>query len=109
MSHHYLLSPLFGLPPITIPEPSAKPQVQLHQRNILWTSVKFVSLVSKVPADFITSKRPSLKYCFQEESISLTAAGPKSNLKAVATVEIPITWENTSETIFTMLVVLGLV
>ena len=114
-----LSTPLFGLPAVTIPAPSAKPEAQLHQRNILWTSVTSagqrlplpldsccsVSLVSKVHADFIASKRPHLKYFPLEEPISVTAADPKSNLKAVATTEIPITWE----TVFTMLVVPGLV
>ena len=118
-----LSTPLFGLPAITIPAPSAKPEAQLHQRNILWTSVTSagqrlplpldsccsVSLVSKVHADFIASKRPNLKYCPLEEPISVTAADPKSNLKAVATMEIPITWETKTETVFTMLVVPGLV
>ena len=118
-----LSTPLFGLPAITIPTPSAKPEAQLHQRNILWTSVTSagqrlplpldsccsVSLVSKVHADFIASKRPNLKYCPLEEPISVTAADPKSTLKAVATIEIPITWETKTETVFTMLVVPGLV
>ena len=88
-----LSTPLFGLPAVTIPAPSAKPKAQLHQRNILWTSVTSagqcfplpldsccsVSLVSKVHADFIASKRPNLKYCPLEEPISVTAADPKSN------------------------------
>ena len=114
---------MLGLPAITIPEPSAKPEAQLHQRNILWTSVKFagqrfslplksccsVSLVNKVHADFIASKRPNLKYCSLEEPISLTAADPKCNPEVVAIMEIPITWENKTETIFTLLVFPGLV
>ena len=118
-----LSTPLFGLPTITIPAPSTKPEAQLHQRNILWTSVTSagqrlplpldsccsVSLVSKVHADFIASKRSNLKYCPLEEPISVTAADPKSTLKAVATMEIPITWETKTETLFTMLVVPGLV
>ena len=118
-----LSTPLFGLPAVTIPAPSAKPEAQLHQRNILWTSVTSagqclplpldsccsVSLVSKVHADFIASKRPNLKYCPLEEPISVTAADPKSNLKAVATMEVPITWETKTETVFTMLVVPGLI
>jgi len=41
--------------------------------------------------------------------ISVTSADSKSNLKAVATMQIPITWENKTETVFTMLVVPGLV
>ena len=70
-----LSTPLFGLPALIIPAPSAKPKAQLHQRNILWTSVTsagqrlplpldsccFVSLVSKVHAGFIASKQPNLK------------------------------------------------
>jgi len=40
-----------------------------------------------------------------EELISVTAVDPKSNLKAVATMEIPISWETNTETVFTMLVV----
>ena len=51
----------------------------------------------------------NLKYCPLGEPISVTAANPKSNLKALATMEIPITWETKSETVFTMLVVPGLV
>jgi len=30
-----LSTPLFGLPAVTFPAPSAKPEAQLHQRNIL--------------------------------------------------------------------------
>ena len=99
--------PLFGLPAVTIPPPSAKPEAQLHQRNILWTSVTSegqrlplpldscccVSLVSQVHADLVGSKRADLNYCALEESISVTAVEPKSNRKAVATMKIPITWE----------------
>ena len=115
--------PLFGLPAVTIHTPSAKPEAQLHQRNILWTSVTSagqqlplpldsccsVSLVSKVHADYVASKRPDLTYHTLEEPISVTAADPKSNLKAVSTMQIPITWETGTETVFTMLVVPGLV
>ena len=67
------------------------------------------SFVSKVHADFIASKRPNLEYCPLEEPISVPAADPKFNLKAVATMEIPIIWETKTETLFTMLVVPGLV
>ena len=42
-----------------------------------------------------------------EEPISVTAADPKSNLKAFVTMEISITWETKTETVFTMLVVPG--
>ena len=115
--------PLFGLPAVTIPISSVKPETQLQNRNILWTSITSagerlplpldsccsVSLVSKLHADFVASKRPGLKYCTLEERISVTAADPKSNLQAVATMEIPITWETNTETVFTMLVVAGLV
>ena len=65
--------------------------------------------MSKVHADFIASKRPNLKYCPLEEPICVTAADPKSKLKAVATMKIPIRWETNTETVFTMLVVPGLV
>ena len=116
-------TPLFGLPAVTIPAHSGKPQTQLCQRNILWTSVTSageplplpldsccsVSLVSKVHADCVASNRPDLKYCALEEPISVTSADSKSDLKAVATMQIPITWENQTETVFTMLVVPGLV
>ena len=115
--------PLFGLPAVTIPISSVKPEAQLQNRNILWTSITSageclplpldsccsVCLVSKLHADFVASKRPDLKYCTLEERISVTAADPKSNLQAVATMEIPITWETNTETVFTMLVVPGLV
>ena len=107
-SHQPLTSkPLFGLPAVTISPPSAKPEAQLHQRNILWTSVTSegqrlslpldscgcVSLVSQVHADLVASKRADLNYCALEESISVTAVEPKSNRKAVATMKIPIIWE----------------
>ena len=68
-----------------------------------------VSLVSKVHAALVASKRPDLKYFTLEEPISVTSEDSKSNLKAVATMQIPITWENKPETVFTMLVVPGLV
>ena len=60
-----------------------------------------VSLVSKVHADFVASKRPELKYCALEEPIFDTAADLKSNVKAPATVE------TNTKTVFTMLVVRG--
>ena len=118
-----LSTPLFGLPAVAIPAPSAKPEAQLHQPNILWTSVTSagqqlplllhsycsVSLVSKVHADFIASKRPNLKYCPLEEHLSVRAVDPKFNFKAVATMEIPITWKTKLKTLFTMLVVPGFV
>ena len=47
--------------------------------------------------------------CTLEEPISVTSADSKSNLKAVATMQIPITWENKTETAFTLLLVSGLV
>ena len=59
--------------------------------------------MSKVHADFVASKRPDLKYCALEGSISVTAADLKSNLKALATME------TNTETVFTMLIVAGLV
>ena len=65
--------------------------------------------MSKVHADCVASNRPDLKYCALEEPISVTSADSKSDLKAVATMQIPITWENQTETVFTMLVVPGLV
>ena len=65
--------------------------------------------MTKVHADFIASKRPSVKYGSLGEPISVTATDTKSNLKAVTTMEIPITWENKTEIISTMLVVPGLV
>ena len=115
--------PLFGLPAVTFPVSSVKPEAQLQNRNILWTSNTSagerlplplhsccsVSLVSKLHADFVASKPPDLKYCTLEGRISVTAAVPKSNLTAVATMEIPITWETITGTVFTMLVIPGLV
>ena len=110
ISHHYLLLCLDSLP---------LPSLHLQQSQklsyisvtILWTSVTSagqglllpldsccsVSLVSKVHADFIASKRSNLKYCPLEEPISVAAADPKSNLKAAATMEIPNTWETKTE------------
>ena len=116
-------TPLFGLPAVTIPAHTAKPEAQLRQRNILWTSVTSagqrlplpldsccsVSLASKAHADLVASKRANLKYHTLEEPISVAAADPKANLKAVSTMEMPITWETGTETVFTMLVVPGLV
>ena len=117
ISHHYLLLCLDYLP---------LPSLNLQRsQKLKYISVTFcgplssfpltldsccsVSLGCKAQADFIASKRPNLRYCSWEEPISLTPADPKSHLKAVATIEIPFTWENASETIFTMLVVPGLV
>ncbi|KAL9981743.1 hypothetical protein ACROYT_G010487 [Oculina patagonica] len=96
-------TPLFRLPAVTIPAHSAKPETQLCQRNILWTSVTSagepqplpldsccsVSLVSKVHADLVASKRIDLKYCALEEHISVTSADSKFDLKAVATMQSP--------------------
>ena len=105
-------TPLFGLPPVVIPARSAKPESQLQNRNILWTSITSagerlalqldsccsVSLVCKVHADFVASKRSDLKYCALEETVYVTAADLKSNLKA------PATMETNSDAVFTMLV-----
>ncbi|KAL9964122.1 hypothetical protein ACROYT_G027706 [Oculina patagonica] len=142
-------TPLFGLPAVTIPAHSAKPETQLCKRNTLCTSVtsageplplpflnplcllrenrafdQFPPIYpvfrkidrlcpgysrGKVHADLVASKRPDLKYCRLEEPISVTSADSKSDLKAVATMQIPVTWESKTETVFTMLVVPGLV
>lgn len=59
--------------------------------------------MTKVHAYFVASKRPDLKYCALEEPIFDTAMDLKSNLKALATME------TNSQTVFTMLVVPGLV
>ena len=123
-----LLAPFFARPLLRkstemLASQAIKPEAQLQNRNIMWTSITSagehlpllldsccsVSLVSKLHAAFVASKRPDLKYCTLEERISVTAADPKSNLQAVATMEIPITWETNTETVFTMLVVPGLV
>ena len=81
-------TPLFGLLAVTIPATSAKPESQLQNRNILWTSIisagegrplqleSCLSRVSEVHADFVASRRPDLKHCFLEEPISVTAADP---------------------------------
>ena len=108
-------TPLFGLSAVIIPAPSAKPESQLQNCSNLWTSISSagerlplsldsccsVSLVSKVHADFVASKRPELKYCSLEERIFDTAADLKSIVKAPATVE------TNTKTVFTMLVVRG--
>ena len=106
---------LFGLPAVAIPAPSTKPESQLQNRNILWTAIASagerlalqldsccsVSLVSKVPSDFVASKRHDSKDCALsfEEPISVKTADIKSNYKALATMETK------TETVFTMLVV----
>lgn len=68
-----------------------------------------VSLVSKAHADLVASQRPDLKYQSLDTPISVTTADPKSKLKAVLTMEVPIAWETGIETVFTMPVVPGLV
>ena len=57
----------------------------------------------KVHADFVASKRSDLKYCALEETVYVTAADLKSNLKA------PATMETNSDAVFTMLVDPGLI
>ena len=111
---------LFGLPAFT--DPTALPvntQTQLANRNILWTSVTSadqsiplpldsccsVSLVSADHATAIITKRPSLQYKKLSESIPVSVDDANSNLSATATVDVPITWSNCRESIFTMLVV----
>ena len=95
-------NPLFGFPAVIIPAPSGKPEYQLQNCNILWTSITsageglalpldsccFASLVSKVHAYFVASKLPDRNYCAFEEAISVTSADLKSNLKALATMLI---------------------
>ena len=76
---------LFGLHVVIIPAAQAKPESQLQNCNILWTSITSagerlalqldsccsVSLVSKVRADFVASKRPDVKHCALEEPFQL--------------------------------------
>ena len=99
-----------------VTDPTALPvnkQMQLANRNILWTSVTSadqsiplpldsccsISLVSADHAIAITTKRPSLQYKKLPESIPVSVTDAKSNLSVTATMDVPITW------IFTMLVV----
>ena len=76
---------LFGLHVVIIPAAQAKPESRLQNCNILWMSITSagerlalqldsccsVSLVSKVHADFVASKRPDIKHCALEELISM--------------------------------------
>ena len=107
---------VFGLPAVT------NPGGTLKERHILWTPVVSageklplpldsccsVSLVSRSHADLVASKRPQLKYQSLEKPVAVSVADAKAQLQAVGTMEIPIQWNNGTETIFQMLVVPGL-
>lgn len=105
-----------------VTDPTALPvnkQTQLANRNILWTSVTSadqsiplpldsccsISLVSANHAIAINTKRPSLQFKILPESIPVSVPDAKSNLSVTATMDVPITWSNGRESIFTMLVV----
>ena len=118
--HKCVNAVLFGLPAFT--DPKALPvntQRQLTNCNILWTLVISAgqslllpldsccsfSLVSTAYAEKVIAKCPSNQYQKLPEPIPVSIADATSTLTAIATMDVPITWNNGRETTFTMLVV----
>ena len=116
---------LFGYPAMVNALPSSVHQsgLDLANRNILWTPVtsagikiplpidscRSISLVSKKHADLVSQNCPDLKFTKLATPLSVSVASAESTLQAVGMMQIPIVWENGHRSIFSMLVVPGLI
>ena len=111
---------IYGMPAVTaLPSNSQLSDLDLADKNILWTKVTSagvtlplpldsccsVSLVSQKHADTVARQHPNLRFTKLERQLPVSVAGPNSNLRAVGTMQVPIIWENGQSVIFTMLVV----
>ena len=122
-SDSQLKCPVFGCPAITaLPNDLKIPNLDFSSRHILWRPVVSagvslllpldsccsVSLVSQSHADVICQKSPQLTYQRIEQPIPVAVATSANQLKAIAVLQVPITWENGQSPIFSMLVVSNL-
>ena len=97
--------------------------LDLANRNILWTPVTpagikiplpldsccSISLVSKKHTDLVSQNCVDLKFTNLAAPLSVSVASAESKLQAVEMMKIPIVWENGHHSIFSMLVVPGLI
>ena len=114
----------YGMPAITaLPSHLSLSNLQLGQKNILWTPITSVdvplplpldtccslSLVSKAHADIICQKYPHLQFTKLETPLPVAVATPNSQLKAIGILPVPIVWESGKPCTFSTLVVPQLV
>ena len=116
---------LFGYPTMVNALPSSVHQsgLDLANRNILWTPVTSagvkiplpldsccsISLASKKHADLVSQSCPDLKFIKLTTPLWISVASAESQLQAVGMMQIPIVWENGHRSIFSMLVIPGLI
>ena len=112
---------VIGMPAVSNLE-NCKVNQGLQQRNILWTRVNdggidlplpndsccSVSLVSGAHTDNLLKTNSQLKYTPLADPIPVAVANPTTQLKAIGTMEVPITFANGHTTTFLMLLVPGL-
>ena len=114
--------PVLGRPAITVlPNDLKISNLDFSSKHILWTSVVSagvslplpldsccsVSLVSQSHANVICQKSLQLTYQKLEQPIPVAVATSATQLKAIAVLQVPFTWEieNWQSSIFSMLVV----
>ena len=116
---------LFGYPAMVNALPSSVQQsgLDLANQNILWTPVASagikiplpidsccsISLVSKKHADLVSQNCLDLKFTKLATPLSVSVASAESTLQAVRMMQIPIVWENGHRSIFSMLLIPGLI
>ena len=116
---------LFGYLAMVKALPSSVHQSGLDpaNRNILWTPVTSagikiplpidsccsISLVSKKHADLVSQNCSYLKFTKLASPLSVSVVSAESKLQSVGMMQIPIVWENGHRSIFSMLVVPGLI
>ena len=112
-----LQAPAYSCPAITaIPNHITFSDLDLANKNILWTPITSVgvslplpldsccslSLVSKAHADIVAQKHPHLKL---QSPLPVAVATPTLHLKAIGIMQVHIVWKNGRPPIFSMLVV----
>ena len=122
-------APAFGNPAITaVPSNLQISDLDLANKNILWTRVtsagiplplpldscSSLSLVSQAHAEVICKTPPpphthththTMQFTKLSTPLPVSVANPHAQLKAIGTVHVPIIWENGRASIFSMLVV----
>ena len=102
-----------------LPSNSQLSELDLADKNILWTKVTSagvtlplpldsccsVSLVSQKHADTLAKQHPNLRFTKLEHQLPVSVPGQNSNLRTIGTMQVPIISENGQPMIFTMLVV----
>ena len=66
-------------------------------------------LVSKAHAETIAQKHPQLTFTKLPNPLTVAVANHSSKLQAIGVMQVPVVWENGRPSIFSMLVVPGLV